>query len=53
MRFGFQEKEGSVAEIEASVLGINGMHATAILANAPAPLEMMPGKHMGKLVKNC
>ena len=48
MRFGFQEKEGSVAEIEASVLGIDGVHATAILANAPAPLEMMPGEAYGK-----
>ncbi|MEX0140018.1 hypothetical protein MRBLMS1_000789 [Massilia sp. LMS1-1-1.1] len=48
MRFGFQEREGSLAEIEASVLGINGMHATAILANAPAPLEMMPGAAYGQ-----
>ncbi|STR27424.1 Uncharacterised protein [Janthinobacterium lividum] len=48
MRFGFQEREGSIAEIEASVLGINGMHATAILANAPAPLEMMPGAAYGQ-----
>lgn len=48
MRFGFQEKEGSVEEIEARVLGFDGMNATAILANAPAPLEMMPGEAYGK-----
>ncbi|MDO8071971.1 hypothetical protein O3299_10545 [Janthinobacterium sp. SUN176] len=48
MRFGFQEREGSIAEIEAKILGINGVHATAILANAPAPLEMMPGVAYGQ-----
>jgi hypothetical protein len=48
MRFGFQEKDGYVAELEASVLGIDGKHATAILANAPAPLEMMPGTAYGQ-----
>ena len=48
MRFGFQEREGSVAEIEAKILGINGAHATAILANSPAPLEMMPGVAYGQ-----
>lgn len=47
MRFGFQEKSGPLAEIEAKILGIDGMHATAILANAPAPLEMMPGRAYG------
>lgn len=48
MRFGFQEKDGTADEYAAQVLGINGEHATAILANAPAPLEMMPGKAYGK-----
>ena len=47
MRFGFQEKSGFVAETEAKILGIDGRHATAILANAPAPLEMMPGVAYG------
>ena len=47
MRFGFQEKEGSAAELEAKVLGFDGRNATAILANAPAPLEMMPGAAYG------
>jgi pimeloyl-ACP methyl ester carboxylesterase len=48
MRFGFQEKEGYAAELEASVLAIDGRNATAILANAPAPLEMMPGEAYGQ-----
>jgi hypothetical protein len=47
MRFGFQEQSGFVAETEAKILGIDGRHATAILANAPAPLEMMPGTAYG------
>jgi hypothetical protein len=47
MRFGFQEKSGFTAETEAKILGIDGRHATAILANAPAPLEMMPGTAYG------
>lgn len=47
MRFGFQEKPGYASSVTASVLGIDGRHATAILANAPAPLEMMPGKAYG------
>ena len=47
MRFGFQEKSGFAAEIEAKILGIDGKHATAILANAPAPLEMMPATAYG------
>jgi hypothetical protein len=47
MRFGFQEKEGYAAELEAKVLGVDGRNATAILANAPAPLEMMPGAAYG------
>ncbi|MGK5080574.1 esterase/lipase family protein [Janthinobacterium sp. HLX7-2] len=48
MRFGFQEKDTTAGEYEAEILGINGIHATAILANAPAPLEMMPGTAYGE-----
>lgn len=48
MRFGFQDKEGSLEEIKASIVGIDGKHATAILANAPAPLELLPGLVYGK-----
>jgi pimeloyl-ACP methyl ester carboxylesterase len=48
MRFGFQEKEGYVAELEASVLALDGINATAILANTPAPLEMLPGAAYGR-----
>ena len=48
MRFGFQEKWGYVASLEASVLAIDGRHATAILANTPAPLEMLPGPAYGE-----
>ncbi|MEM8516972.1 hypothetical protein [Janthinobacterium sp. CAN_S7] len=48
MRFGFQEKDTTAGKYEAEILGINGMHATAILANAPAPLEMMPGVVYGE-----
>jgi hypothetical protein len=47
MRFGFKEKSGLKADVEAKILGIDGKHATAILANAPAPLEMMPGTAYG------
>lgn len=47
MRFGFQETWGLAAHYEAKVLGRNGENATAILANAPAPLEMMPGAAYG------
>jgi hypothetical protein len=51
MRFGFQEKKGilhPLAKIEASILAVDGEHATAILANTPAPLEMMPGRAYGQ-----
>ncbi|TFW34619.1 esterase/lipase family protein [Massilia horti] len=48
MRFGFREKAGILAETEAKILGINGKHATAILANTPAPLELLPGAAYGK-----
>lgn len=37
-----------IAETTASILGINGEHATAILANAPAALELLPGSMYGK-----
>lgn len=47
MRFGFKEKSGLKADVEAKILGIDGKHATAVLANAPAPLEMMPGLAYG------
>lgn len=43
MRFGFQEKSGLSNKKTAQVLGIDGEHATAMVANAPAALEMMPG----------
>jgi hypothetical protein len=48
MRFGFQDKAGKLAEIGAKVIAINGEHATAILANTPAPLELLPGAAYGK-----
>jgi hypothetical protein len=49
MRFGFTDmglhpKDDLVAKI----FGKDGKHATAILANAPAPLEMLPGEKYGK-----
>lgn len=47
MRFGFREKDTIPARYEAKVLGFDGQNATAILANAPAPLEMMPGTAYG------
>jgi hypothetical protein len=53
MRFGFRENDklslpGYVDGLSAQVLGADGPNATAILANAPAPLEMMPGSAYGK-----
>ncbi|PHV51514.1 hypothetical protein CSQ91_10620 [Janthinobacterium sp. BJB301] len=48
MRFGFQEKSGPLNTLAAQVLGIDGEHATAILANTQAPLEMMPGTAYGQ-----
>ena len=57
MRFGFQEKEGMKAGIFAEIVGIDGENATAILANTPAPLEMLPaagyGKEWLKVVDGC
>lgn len=48
MRFGFKENWGYVASLEASILAIDGRHATAILANTPAPLELLPGAAYGQ-----
>lgn len=48
MRFGFQEKDGMSAKIFAELVGIDGQHATAILANTPAPLELLPATGYGK-----
>ena len=49
MRFGFSEHGYSpAAYYAAQVLGADGPNATAVLANAPAPLEMMPGAAYGK-----
>jgi hypothetical protein len=48
MRFGFLEGSGLFAETGAKVLAIDGKHATAILANAPAALELFPGSAYGK-----
>lgn len=47
-RFGFLEGSGKIAEVGASVLGIDGKHATAILANAPAALELFAGSAYGE-----
>lgn len=51
LRFGFQEKDGGLFGISdtvtAQVLSPDGEHATAILANAPAPLEMLPAQAYG------
>lgn len=51
MRFGFQETNGGILNkvdtIQAEILGPDGANATAILANAPAPLEMLPGELYG------
>jgi hypothetical protein len=48
MRFGFQDKSGKLEQIKAKIIAINGEHATAILANTPAPLELLPGAAYGK-----
>lgn len=51
LRFGFQEQDGGLFGIvdatTAKILGPDGEHATAILANAPAPLEMLPARGYG------
>jgi hypothetical protein len=48
MRFGFNDGWGPVAALKAQVIALDGKHATAILANTPAPLEMLPGALYGK-----
>ncbi|MEN3277703.1 MAG: hypothetical protein V7631_3493 [Massilia sp.] len=48
MRFGFLDDSFLFPETKASILGLNGEHATAILANAPAALELFPGSAYGK-----
>lgn len=48
MRFGFQEKDDIASKQFAQIMAINGEHATAILANAPAPLELMPATAYGE-----
>jgi len=57
MRFGFLEKEGIKAEYFAEIIAIDGQHATAILANTPGPLELLPaaayGKDWLKVVDGC
>jgi hypothetical protein len=57
MRFGFQEKEGIKAQYFAEIIAIDGQHATAILANTPGPLELLPaagyGKDWLKVVDGC
>ena len=48
MRFGFQDKDSFKDEVFAEIVGIDGEHATAILANTPAPLELLPAVAYGK-----
>ena len=51
MRFGFQEKEGGLTgiadSVTAKILGPDGEHATAVIANASAPLELLPSDAYG------
>lgn len=47
-RFGFVEGAGPLAEIKGRIIAIDGQNATAILANAPAALELFPGSSYGK-----
>jgi hypothetical protein len=46
-RFGFVES-GPFAEVKGRVIAVDGQNATAILANAPAALELFPGAAYGK-----
>lgn len=48
VRFGFKEGWGYLASLQAEIFGIDGENATAIIANTPAPLEMLPGEAYGK-----
>jgi hypothetical protein len=47
-RFGFVEGSGPFAEVKGRVIAVDGQNATAILANAPAALELFPGSAYGK-----
>jgi hypothetical protein len=47
MRFGFLEKDDFKSKIFGEIVGIDGENATAILANTPAPLEMLPSRGYG------
>lgn len=48
MRFGFSEGNSPFAELQARLFGLHGAEATAILANAPGPLELLPSNNYGK-----
>lgn len=48
MRFGFQESWALLGETGASIFGLDGEHATAVLANASGPLELLPGEDYGR-----
>jgi hypothetical protein len=52
MRFGFRENEtpflGYPDKLTSQVIARDGEHATAILANAPGPLELLPAKAYGE-----
>ena len=51
LRFGFRENNSWYAigdKVASEVLAPDGQHATAILANAPAPLEMLPAQRYGQ-----
>jgi len=47
-RFGFVEGSGPFAEVKGRVIAVDGVNATAILANAPGALELFPGSAYGK-----
>jgi hypothetical protein len=48
MRFGFQESWAFLGETGASIFGVDGEHATAVLANASGPLELLPSEAYGR-----
>ncbi|WBS02234.1 hypothetical protein OU994_28965 [Pseudoduganella sp. SL102] len=48
MRFGFREGNSPFADVQARLFGLHGADATAILANAPGPLELLPSEMYGK-----
>jgi hypothetical protein len=47
MRFGFQESYVFFAETAASLFGVNGQRATAVIANASGALELLPASAYG------